>query len=84
MVEVTAQSQSREASQISVAIDEKLCLGKIAFLGDPMEECGGGIGAAVAEKLNVQEEFCVNIDGGVDPVPRSTNLDSSFIDSHAP
>ncbi len=38
VVEVTAQSDSKEGSQIAVAIDEKRCVREIMFLGESMQK----------------------------------------------
>jgi hypothetical protein len=57
IVQLTAQSQSREGSPIAITLDEKLCFGEVVFLGKSMKECCGSIGPAVAAQLDVQQEF---------------------------
>ncbi len=38
IVKPTAQFVTREGSQIAASIDEKLCVGDIVFLGEPMQK----------------------------------------------
>jgi len=38
IVELTAQTVTREDSQIATSIDEKLCVGDVVFLGETVEE----------------------------------------------
>ncbi len=46
VVELIAQSQPREFSQISVVVDEKHRVVKIAFLGQSVQEHSGWIGVS--------------------------------------
>jgi len=77
-VKLTAQSQSGKGSQVAVAIDQKLGVRETMVLGKSMEECCGRISPMMAEQLDVQQEFRLDINCSVDPVPLATDLDSSF------
>ncbi|SEW17977.1 hypothetical protein SAMN05216285_2960 [Natrinema salifodinae] len=54
IVELTAQSESREGSQIAVAIDEKHSFGEVVFLSQSVNECGGWIGASSAKDCDIE------------------------------
>ncbi len=53
VVEVTAQTVPSKDSQIAVNIDEKLCLGNIVFLGEPMQERRRGVNPTAAEHIHL-------------------------------
>jgi len=54
IIKPTAQIVAREGSQIAASIDEKLCLGDIVFLGEPMQERRRGVSPAAAEHINFE------------------------------
>ncbi|SEP20851.1 hypothetical protein SAMN05216388_10452 [Halorientalis persicus] len=54
IVEMTAQSSSREGSQITVCIDEKPSLGEIVFLGESMQKRSCRIGAMRSKQRDIE------------------------------
>jgi len=68
IVEPTAQLVRREGSQIAASLHEKLCVGDIVFLGEPMQKRRRGIGPAAAVEINFQQQLRVNIDLRLQPL----------------
>jgi hypothetical protein len=80
VVEMTAQIVSIEGSQIPAAIDEKLCLIDVVFLGELMQECCRGVSPAAAEHIYFEQELRFRVDGSVEPFRFSVYLDLFLID----
>ncbi len=55
IIEPTAQFVTCEGSQIATSINEKLCIGEIVFLGEPMQERRSRIGSAAAEHVDFEQ-----------------------------
>jgi hypothetical protein len=51
IVKMTAQTMTSEGSQIATSIDEKLCVGDIVVLGEPVKERRRGVSPAAAEHV---------------------------------
>ncbi len=84
VIEVTAQSQSGEGSQITVAINEKLSVGEIVFFGESMQKRSSWIGASTPKERDVENEFCVEVYCSVQPRSFTVNPDSGFINRDPP
>jgi hypothetical protein len=56
IVELTAQPESSESSQITVAIDEKHSFGETVFLSQPMNECSGWISPSPSEDRDIENQ----------------------------
>lgn len=79
IVEETAQSQSREGSQIASTIDEKLSVGEIVFLGESMQKRSSWIGASPPKERDIENEFRVKVYCSAHPRSIAVNPDNSFI-----
>lgn len=55
IVEPTAQSETGEGSRVTVAIDKKLCVRNIVFLGEAVKKRRCWIGAVTAEHGDIQQ-----------------------------
>lgn len=79
VVEVTAQSDSREGSQIAVAIDEKRCVREIMFLGESMQKRSCWVGTTPAKQRDIEQQFCLDVYCSVYSRPLAVDLDSGFV-----
>jgi len=79
ILELTAQIVPREDSPIPASIHQKLSIGAIAFLGESMQERRRGTDPAAAVYLDFQQELRLRIDGGVQPLFVSIDLDPLFL-----
>ena len=59
------QSDPPTAAPSRVAVDEKLRLGNVVFLGEAVEKRRRGVCPAAAVDINLQEQFRVRVDRGV-------------------
>jgi len=57
IIKPTAQIVTLEGSQIARSIDEKLCLGNIVFLSEPVQEPRRGVCPAAAEHVNLKQQL---------------------------
>ena len=46
---------TRKGSQIAASIDEKLCVGEIVFLSEPMQKRRCGVGPVAAEHVDFEQ-----------------------------
>ncbi len=56
VVELTAQPEPSEGSQIAVAVDEKHSFGAIVFLGQSTNECSGWISPSLSEDCDIENQ----------------------------
>jgi len=56
VIELTAQPESSEGSQIAVAIDKKHSLGVIVFLGQSMQERSSWICSPLSKNCDIENQ----------------------------
>ncbi len=84
IVKVTAQFKSREVSQISSTIDEKLSIREIVFLGEFMQKRSSRISASPFKQCYIEDEFSVKIYCSIHPRSIAVSPDSGFINRDPP
>ncbi len=74
VVELTAQPNSKEASPIAVAINEKQSVREIVFLGKFREKRRRLISTTLIKHSDVEQQLCFGVDCGIHPRPFVINL----------